>query len=86
MKITLPLPRTLTSLFVIAMEDLLFDLGAFVPWRVPGPFRKAAISAIGSRCLTVAHHATPWKPVGVMLTDGDRRRLRRTKQHIVVSS
>ncbi|WP_188190575.1 hypothetical protein [Nonomuraea sp. SYSU D8015] len=84
MKITLPLPRTLTSLFVIAMEHLPFDLGSFVPWRVAGPYKKAAISAIGSRSLTVTHHATPWKPVGAVLTDDDRRRLRRTKQHIVV--
>jgi hypothetical protein len=86
MKIILPLPHTLTSLFVIAMEHLPFDLGSFVPWRVGGPFKRAAVSAIGSRSLTVAHHAVPWKPVGSALTDDDRRRLRRTKQHIVVSA
>ncbi|TMR95826.1 hypothetical protein [Nonomuraea basaltis] len=86
MKIILPLPRTLTSLFVIAMEHLLFDLGSFVPWRVGGPYKRAAISAIDSGALTVTHHAAPWKPVGATLTDDDRRRLRRTKQHIVVSA
>ncbi|MFI7697715.1 hypothetical protein [Nonomuraea sp. NPDC049480] len=86
MKITLPLPRTLTSLFVIAMEQLPFDLGSFVPWRVGGPYKRAVISAIGSRSLTVTHHATPWRPVGAALTDDDRRRLRRAKQHIVVSA
>ncbi|RVX47807.1 hypothetical protein EDD27_10759 [Nonomuraea polychroma] len=86
MKIILPLPRTLTSLFVIAMEHLSFDLGSFVPWRVGGPHKKAVVSAMGSRSLTVTHHATPWKPFGAALTDDDRRRLRRTKQHIVVSA
>ncbi|TMR24087.1 hypothetical protein ETD86_06075 [Nonomuraea turkmeniaca] len=86
MKITLPLPRTLTSLFVIAMEHLQLDLGSFVPWRVGGPYKRAAISAMAGRSLTVTHHAAPWKPVGPALTDDDRRRLRRTKQHIVVSA
>ncbi|HEX4813190.1 MAG TPA: hypothetical protein VFV66_10615 [Nonomuraea sp.] len=86
MKIILPLPRTLTSLFVIAMERLPFDLGSFVPWRVGGPYKKAAIHAIGSRALTVTHHAVPWKPAGAVLTDADRRRLRRTKEHVVVAA
>jgi hypothetical protein len=86
MKIILSLPRTLTSLFVIAMEHLPFDLGSFVPWRVEGPYKKAAISAIAGRSLTVTHHALPWKPFGAGLTDDDRRRLRRTREHVVVSA
>jgi hypothetical protein len=86
MKIILPLPRTLTSLFVIAMEHLPFDLGSFVPWRVEGPYKKAAISALAGRSLTVTHHALPWKPFGAGLTDDDRRRLRRTREHVVVAA
>ncbi|MCK2221757.1 hypothetical protein MF672_049315 [Actinomadura sp. ATCC 31491] len=86
MKITLPLPRMLTSLFVIAAERLPIELDAFVPWRVAGPYRKAAVSAIGSGLVTLARHATPWKPVATTLSDHDRRRLRRAKEHVVVTA
>ncbi|MGN9838492.1 hypothetical protein ACTMTI_10275 [Nonomuraea sp. H19] len=86
MKIVLPLPRALTSTFVVAMEHLPFDVGSFVPWRVGGPHRKAAISAIRGGSLSVTHHASPWRPVGATLTDDERRRLRRTKGHLVVAT
>ncbi|SEG58881.1 hypothetical protein SAMN05444920_103338 [Nonomuraea solani] len=86
MKITIPLPATLTTLFIVAMEHLPFDLDSFVPWRVGGPYRKAVISAADKGLLTATHHPTPWKQPGTTLTDDERRRLRRTKQHIVISS
>ncbi|MEO3791019.1 hypothetical protein ABGB14_12430 [Nonomuraea sp. B10E15] len=86
MKITLPLPRTLTSRFVVAMERTRFDVDAFLPWRVAGPHRKAVISAMRSRALTATYHPTPWKPTGANLGDEERRRLRRAKHHVVVSA
>ncbi|MEV1168300.1 hypothetical protein [Nonomuraea sp. NPDC049784] len=86
MKIVLPLPGTLTSLFIVAMEQLLFDVESFLPWRISGPYRRVAIGAMGSGVLTVTHHRTPWKPTAANLTDDERRRLRRTKQHVVVST
>ncbi|MBF8194540.1 hypothetical protein ITP53_54600 [Nonomuraea sp. K274] len=86
MKIALPLPGTLASLFVIAMEDVLLDVESYVPWRIGGPYKKATISAVSTGALTVTRHASPWKPTGINLTDDERRRLRRTKHHVVVSS
>ncbi|MFB4279117.1 MULTISPECIES: hypothetical protein [unclassified Nonomuraea] len=86
MKITLPLPDAMTSLFIVATDHAPFDVESFVPWRVGGPYRRAAISAAGNGALSVTHHPTPWKPIETNLTDDERRRLRRTKQHIVVES
>lgn len=86
MKIILPLPGMLTSLFVIAMEHLPFDVESFLPWRVRGPHRRAAIGAMTAGTLQVTHHRTPWRPTAVNLTDDERRRLRRTTQHVVVST
>ncbi|MEW9547504.1 hypothetical protein [Nonomuraea sp. NPDC050783] len=86
MQIILPLPRTLTSLFVVAAERLPFELGSFLPWRLTGPHRKAAVAALGSGLLAATHHATLWKPVGPALAEDDRRRLRRTKEHVVVTA
>ncbi|GAA3581396.1 hypothetical protein GCM10022419_073670 [Nonomuraea rosea] len=86
MKIALPLPGTLTSLFIVAMEHLMFDVESFVPWRIGGPYRKAAISASSTGALTVTHHPAPWKPAGATFTDDERRHLRRTKHHVVLST
>ncbi|WP_052422437.1 hypothetical protein [Nonomuraea candida] len=86
MKITLSLPGSLTSSFVIAMEHLLFDVKSFVPWRIAGPYKRAAISSVANGLLTVAHYTAPWKPSGAGLSEEERRRLRRTKQHVVVSA
>ncbi|SDJ59215.1 hypothetical protein [Nonomuraea jiangxiensis] len=86
MKIVLPLPGTLTSQFIVAMEHLTFDIESFVPWRVGGPFRRAATSALATGALTVTHHPTPWRPTGLTFADEERRRLRRTSEHIVVST
>ncbi|TDD16683.1 hypothetical protein [Nonomuraea diastatica] len=86
MKITLPLPRTLTSRFVVAMEHMRFDVDAFLPWRVAVPHRKAVVSAMRSRALAATYHPTPWKPTGVNLGDEERRRLRRARHHVVVSA
>ncbi|TDD27141.1 hypothetical protein E1286_47320, partial [Nonomuraea terrae] len=86
MKIVLPLPATMTSVFIVAVEHLPFEAGSYVPWRVGGPYRRAAIDAITNGTLTVTHHRTPWKPTGTTLTGDERRRLRRTRQHVVVSA
>ncbi|PZG01267.1 hypothetical protein C1J01_48110, partial [Nonomuraea aridisoli] len=86
MKIVLPVPATMTSAFVVVVEHFPFEAGSFVPWRVGGPYRRAAIDAIANGTLTVTHHRTPWKPTGTTLTDDERRRLRRTRQHVVVST
>ncbi|MFC4011731.1 hypothetical protein ACFOY2_31185 [Nonomuraea purpurea] len=88
MMITFPLPSTLTSQFIVATERLLFDVESFVPWRIGGgPFKKAALAALNDASLTMTHHPTPWKPTSVPnLSDEERRRLRRTKQHVVISS
>lgn len=81
MKIVLPLPVTLTSLFVVTLIG-----GAFEPWQLTGPHRKVAMAALGSRRLRLTHHPTPWKPAAVALTPGERRLLRRSRQHLTVSS
>jgi hypothetical protein len=87
MKIILPLPATLTSLFIVAVEHLLFDIETFVPWRIAGPYRRAARDALDTPpALTVSHHPTPWKPTEIDLADEERRHLRRTRQHLVVST
>ncbi|MFI9588918.1 hypothetical protein [Nonomuraea sp. NPDC052265] len=87
MKIVLPLPATLTSLFVVAVEHLPSDVETFVPWRVPGPYRKAARDALDTPpALTVSHDPTPWRPGELTLTDDERRRLRRAGQHVLVST
>ncbi|NUP02407.1 MAG: hypothetical protein HOW59_31235 [Nonomuraea sp.] len=87
MKIDLPLPVTLTSLFIVAVERLLFDIETFVPWRIADPYRKAALDALDTPpTLTVSHHPTPWKPAEIDLTADERRRLRRAGQHVVVST
>ncbi|MGW2152688.1 hypothetical protein [Nonomuraea sp. NPDC001699] len=87
MKIVLPLPATLTSLFVVAVEHLPFDVGTFVPWRVPGPYRKAARDALDTPPgLTVSLEPAPWRPAGLALAGDERRRLRRAGQHVLVST
>ncbi|NRQ31948.1 hypothetical protein HII36_08855 [Nonomuraea sp. NN258] len=86
MKIVLPLPNVLTTLFIVVTEPLTFDIASFVPWRVGRPHRKAAMAALGSPLLTVSHHKTPWKPTDVNLSGEERRRLRRARHHLVVSS
>ncbi|MEU0564301.1 hypothetical protein ABZ297_02745 [Nonomuraea sp. NPDC005983] len=86
MKINLPLPALLTSLFVVAVERMPFDLGSFLPWRVGRPYRQAAAAALGSPLLTITHHGSPWKPAGLDLSDDERGALRRTRQHLLVSS
>nr|WP_055506931.1 hypothetical protein [Nonomuraea pusilla] len=86
MKIMLTLPSTLTTTFVVAMEHLSFDAESFVPWRVGGPHGRTATVSLASESLRVTHHPSPWKPVGVDLPDTERTRLRRMRQHVVVSS
>ncbi|GAA3711571.1 hypothetical protein GCM10022224_091370 [Nonomuraea antimicrobica] len=86
MQIDLPLPGAMTSLFVVAMEHLPFDVRSFVPWRIGGPYKRAAITAVANGTLTVTHHASPWRPVEAGLADDERRRLRRTGHHLVVSA
>ncbi|MFG1698616.1 hypothetical protein [Nonomuraea sp. NPDC049309] len=68
------------------MEHLPFDPASFIPWRIGAPYRRAAITAASTGMLTVTHHPTPWRSAGTGLTDDDRRRLRRTKEHLVVTS
>ncbi|MCF6474835.1 hypothetical protein FAF44_41640 [Nonomuraea sp. MG754425] len=86
MKITIPLPSTVTSQFIVAMEQVPFDVESFVPWRVGGPFKRTAITSAANGTLSVIHHTTPWKTTAATFTDDERRRLRRTKQHVVVSA
>ncbi|MEU8317506.1 hypothetical protein AB0C33_03970 [Nonomuraea sp. NPDC048881] len=87
MKIVLPLPAMLTSLFVVAVEHLPFDVDTFVPWRVPAPYRKAARDALDTPpSLTVTHVPAPWRPAGLTLTGDERRRIRRAGQHVLVST
>ncbi|GAA0943320.1 hypothetical protein [Nonomuraea longicatena] len=86
MKITLPLPATLTTMFVVAIEHLAFDLEGVLPWRIGRPHRKAALRALGTPGLTLSCVPTAWRPRGIDLTDADRRLLRRTRRHVLVSS
>ncbi|GGS95958.1 hypothetical protein ACFFV7_23495 [Nonomuraea spiralis] len=87
MKIVLPLPAELTSLFVVAVEQLPFDVDRFVPWRVPGPYRKAARDALDDPpALVVSHRPSPWRSAEITLQGDERRRLRRAGEHVLVST
>jgi hypothetical protein len=85
-KITLPLPATLTTMFVVAIEHLAFDLEGVLPWRIGRPHRKAALRALGTPGLTLSCVPTVWRPRGIDLTEADRRKLRRARRHVLVSS
>ncbi|MBT2230145.1 hypothetical protein [Nonomuraea sp. NEAU-A123] len=86
MKITLPLPDRLTSHFIVPVERVPFDIESFVPWRVGRPYRRAVSAALGSPLLTVTHHRTSWRPAGVTLAVEERHLLRRSQQHVMISS
>ncbi|MFI6501116.1 hypothetical protein [Nonomuraea typhae] len=86
MRITFPVPHALTALFVVAIDHLRFDIEGMLPWRIGRPHRRAALAALGTPLLTLSHSTAPWRAVGVDLTDDDRRLLRRTRQHVLVSS
>ncbi|MEZ7128109.1 hypothetical protein ACBR40_22530 [Nonomuraea sp. AD125B] len=86
MKIVLPLPRTLTSRFVIAVARLPADPGTLVPWGIAPAHRRAALAAMGAGLLTITRHATPWRPAGATLPADHLRRLRRTMAHLVVAA
>lgn len=86
MRIALALPRTLRCLFVVAVPRLPCPVESVVPWRVGPPYRRAATSAFGTPWLSVTHHRVPWTPGDLALTDDERRLLRRTRQHVVVTS
>ncbi|MET7466842.1 hypothetical protein [Nonomuraea sp. NPDC005501] len=96
MKITLPVPASLTCRFVVAVERLPCPVPELVPWRVGRPFRKAAMTAYGTPGLEVAPqaplppwedpHPTPWRPTAATLHHDERQLLRRARHHLVVSS
>ncbi|MFG3436240.1 hypothetical protein ACGF0J_03255 [Nonomuraea sp. NPDC047897] len=86
MRIALALPRTLRCLFVVAVPRLPCPVESVVPWRVGPPYRRAATSAFGTPWLSVTHHRFPWTPGDLALTDDERHLLRRTRQHVVVTS
>ncbi|MGW0477921.1 hypothetical protein [Nonomuraea sp. NPDC003214] len=86
MQIALALPALLTSLFVVAVERLPFELTA-LPWRVGTPYRRAAIAQAGTRSLLLTHHPSPWRQPGTTtFTDAERRLLRRSTEHVVISA
>lgn len=87
MDITLPLPADLTCRFVVPVERIPFDIESFVPWRVSGPYRRAASTALGTPLLRVTHLKIPWKPAAAIpLTAEQRSVLHRARQHLVISS
>ncbi|MFD2355164.1 hypothetical protein ACFSTC_46825 [Nonomuraea ferruginea] len=81
-KIVLPLPVTLTSLFVVTLIG-----GAFEPWQLTGPptgrppWPRSAPAACGSPT-TPPRGNPPPSPS----PPGERRLLRRSRQHLTVSS
>ncbi|MDA0635637.1 hypothetical protein OUY22_19635 [Nonomuraea sp. MCN248] len=81
MKIVLPLPAALTSLFIVTLT-----VAPVTPWRLTGPHSQAAMAALGTPRLRLIHHPTPWKPGAIPLTPDERRLLRRSGQHLTVSS
>jgi hypothetical protein len=87
MDITLPLPADLTCRFVVPVERIPFDIESFVPWRVSGPYRRAASTALGTPLLRVTHLKLPWKPAAAIpFTAEQRSVLHRARQHLVISS
>ncbi|WP_327087086.1 hypothetical protein OIE66_32855 [Nonomuraea sp. NBC_01738] len=86
MKITFPIPTLLTALFVAAVGRLTYDAEHMLPWRIGRPHRKAAMTALGTPRLTLAHSSKQWKPGGITLPEDDYRLLRGTRQHVVIST
>lgn len=81
MKIVLPLPDTLTSQFIVTLTG-----DEAVPWRLGGPHRRLALTTLGTPRLRLTRHRGQWKPIGVTLTRDERRLLRRSDQHLAVST
>ncbi|GAA4060680.1 hypothetical protein [Nonomuraea soli] len=85
MEITYALPSMLASLFVVVLERSPLAVDSVLPWRIGRPFRRPARAALGSPLLTITHHASTWRPAGADLSPEDRRLVRRSRAHVLVS-
>ncbi|MFI6811080.1 hypothetical protein ACIBG7_01655 [Nonomuraea sp. NPDC050328] len=86
MAITYKLPTLLTTLFVVALDRLPVAADTLLPWRIGRPYRRAARDALGTPALTLTHRRSTWRPAGLDLPPDDRRLLRRSRHHILVST
>ncbi|NUR88570.1 MAG: hypothetical protein HOY71_31155, partial [Nonomuraea sp.] len=86
MTINLPLPGELTSTFVVAVDRVPDDVESLAPWRVAPPYRRAAVESYGTPALAITRRCSAWQPVGLELGEDERRALRRTRQHLLVTT
>jgi hypothetical protein len=85
--LVLSVPETVTSHYVIATSEPPDDPRAVVPWRVPEPFRAAAVEALKTPRLgifTIGAGEAMWRLDGVLASDDDQRRVRESSHQIVV--
>jgi hypothetical protein len=85
--LVLSVPEAVTSHYVIATNDPPDDPRSVVPWRVPEPFRTAAVEAIRTPELgvfTMAAGEAVWRPDGILASDDDQRRIRESSHQVVV--
>ncbi len=86
--LVLSVPESVTSHYVIATNEPPDDPRAAVPWRVPEPFRAAAMEAIGTPKLgvfTIATDEATWRLDGILASDDDQRRIQESSHQIVVA-
>jgi hypothetical protein len=85
--LVLSVPETVTSHYVIATSEPPDDPRAVVPWRVPEPFRTAAVQALTTPRLgifTIGAGEAMWRLDDVLASDDDQRRVRESSHQIVV--
>ncbi|HEY0540697.1 MAG TPA: hypothetical protein VGD53_20170 [Actinoallomurus sp.] len=85
--LVLSVPETVTSHYVIATSDPLDDPRAVVPWRVPEPFRAAAVEALATPRLgifTIAADEATWRLDDLLASEDDRRRVRESSHQVLV--
>ena len=86
-QIILPVPATVTTHYVIATSRPPEDLYTVVPWRVPEPFRKAAIEALKTPRLsayTLTAEETQWRFDRFLAGESDRLRIEEATHYLVL--
>jgi hypothetical protein len=86
-QIILPVPATVTSHYVIATSKPPEDPYTVVPWRVPEPFRKAAIEALKTPRLsayTLTAEETRWRFDRFLAGESDRRRIENATHYLIL--
>lgn len=86
-QIILPVPATVTTHYVIATSRPPEDPYTVVPWRVPEPFRRAAIEALKTPRLsayTLTAEETRWRFDRFLAGENDRLHIEEATHHLVL--